>query len=259
MAKRPVEDGGRERVCLAAMRLYAEGGLGAVTMRTIGRELGVSSMMPYRHFASKDEIFVEIRARVFDNFADYLEAAVRNGSNPLQRFVAYCYAYAEFAREAPRDYRFIFDRWPKAQYDIVLQQEGKQAFSRTRAFDLQLKVTADLLDKSITSRYVVESAHIIWQSLHGLVSLHTAKKLGFGLSLDDLIRPTIISLLKGHFPEHEIGVLRRPALSRATGLISSGAQQDSSESDFPPDQKRTRTNGATVRAGRSKRTRRAVA
>ena len=128
-----------------------------------------------------------------------------------------------------------------------------------RSFDLQLKVTADLLNKSITSRHVVESAHIIWQTLHGLVSLHTAKKLGFGLSLDNLIRPTIISLLKGLFPEHEIGVLRRPALSRATGLISSGAQQDSSESDFSPDEKRTRTSGATGRAGRSKRTRRAVA
>ena len=224
MTKRLAEDGGRERVCRAAMRLYAEGGLEAVTMRTIGKALGVSSMMPYRHFASKDEIFVEIRARVFDNFADYLEAAVHRGSTPLQRFVCYCYAYAEFAKEASRDYRFIFDLWPKAQYEIVLEKEGKQAFSRTRAFDLQLKVASDLLDKPTEARHVVESAHIVWQTLHGLVALHTAKKLGFGLGMDDLVKPTIMSLLKGLFPEQELPTLRRPTLSPAVGLISSGEE-----------------------------------
>ncbi|MDE5445799.1 TetR family transcriptional regulator [Bradyrhizobium sp. CSA207] len=221
MKKRAIEDGGRERVCQAAMRLYAEGGLEAVTMRTIGNELGVSSMMPYRHFTSKDEIFVEIRARVFENFANYLERAVCGGTTPLQRFVTYFYAYAGFARDASRDYRFIFDRWPKAQYDIVLEREGKEAFSKTRSFDLQLQVTADLLDKPVESRQVLESAHIIWQCLHGLVALHIAKKHGFGLTIEDLLRPTIISLLKGLFPEQELTTLRRPALAAAVGLISS--------------------------------------
>lgn len=212
-------------MCQAAMRLYAEGGLEAVTMRTIGKELGVSSMMPYRHFSSKDEIFVEIRARVFDNFADYLEQAVRGGATPLQRFVTYFYAYASFAKDASRDYRFIFDRWPKAQYDIVLEREGKEAFSKTRSFDLQLRVTADLLGKPIESRQVVESAHIVWQCLHGLVALHIAKKHGFGLTIEDLIRPTIISLLTGLFPDQEFTTLRRPALSAAVGLISSNAEE----------------------------------
>jgi|GEM_PF-2999335 len=65
-------------------------------MRAIGRELDVSQMMAYRYFESKDEIFTEIRSRVFDNFAAYFEAAIERSTAPFPRLVRYCYAYIEF-------------------------------------------------------------------------------------------------------------------------------------------------------------------
>lgn len=203
------------------MRLYAQGGLEQVTMRTIGQELGVSTMMPYRHFASKDEIFVEIRSRVFDNFADYLEAATQGPPTPVLRFVNYCYAYIAFAVGAPRDYQFIFERWPKKQYELVVQREGKLALTKSRAFDVQLSVTSELLGKPASHRQVVEQAHIVWLTLHGLVSLHTAKKLGFGATVDDLIKPVIKSLL-GNITDLPQPMPRRPALAPPVGLISPG-------------------------------------
>lgn len=150
----PIDDSTRERIVTAAMRLYAKGGLAQVSMRAIGAELAVSQMAAYRHFKSKDDIFAEIRSRVFNNFAAYLESAIETGSSAEVRLERYSHAYLEFGRRAPADYKFIFDLWPREQYQMVLRREGTSALAQTRAFSVQRKVVADMLDKDITSRAV---------------------------------------------------------------------------------------------------------
>jgi AcrR family transcriptional regulator len=220
----PADEGTRERILTTAMQLYAEGGLEQVSMRAIGGKLGVSQMMAYRYFKSKDEIFAEIRGRVFENFASYLESAIERSTAPFPRLVRYCYAYVEFGKQAPADYRFIFDLWPRSQYEIVVRQEGSQVLERTRAFSIQLQIASEMLGADINSRQVMECAHVVWQTLHGLVALHTAKKLGFGMNVDDLVKPTINSIVNGLFGNGaETGPFRRPPLPVAVGLISAPA------------------------------------
>jgi AcrR family transcriptional regulator len=46
----------RERVLSAAVRLADEGGFESLTMRKLGRELGVQAMSLYNHVANKDDI-----------------------------------------------------------------------------------------------------------------------------------------------------------------------------------------------------------
>jgi AcrR family transcriptional regulator len=46
----------RERVLQAAVALADEGGVGALTMRRLGQELGVEAMSLYKHVANKDDI-----------------------------------------------------------------------------------------------------------------------------------------------------------------------------------------------------------
>jgi AcrR family transcriptional regulator len=46
----------RDRVLHAAMRIADEGGFESLTMRNLGRELGVQAMSLYNHVANKDEI-----------------------------------------------------------------------------------------------------------------------------------------------------------------------------------------------------------
>jgi AcrR family transcriptional regulator len=211
----------KEQIVATAMRLYANGGLKAVSMRAIARELSVTQMAASRHFKSEEDIFTEIRMLVFDNFGAHLEAAFSSGNSPTERLVRYAYAYVEFARQAPADYKFIFDLWPREQYKLVLRREGEGALARSRAFYVQLMVAGDMIDAEAEYRRVLEAAHIVWQTLHGLVSLHTAKKLGFGLTLDDLIHPTLVGLVSGLFPGHDSRTLpKAPAPVAVKGLIS---------------------------------------
>jgi AcrR family transcriptional regulator len=55
----------RERVLDAAMRLADQGGLGSLSMRKLGQELGVEAMAVYYHFSNKDEVIDGIVDIVF--------------------------------------------------------------------------------------------------------------------------------------------------------------------------------------------------
>src|SRR5512134_389303 len=58
----------RERVIEAALRIMDAEGLEAVTMRRIGRELGVEAMSLYNHVRDKDDILDGISDAVMSQF-----------------------------------------------------------------------------------------------------------------------------------------------------------------------------------------------
>jgi len=55
----------REMIVRAAQRVLEEDGLGRLTMRRIGTELGADPTAVYRHFRSKEELVVELADRAF--------------------------------------------------------------------------------------------------------------------------------------------------------------------------------------------------
>jgi AcrR family transcriptional regulator len=59
----------RERVLDAAIKLADQGGLGSLSMRKLGQELGVEAMALYYHFSNKDEVIDGIVDIVFSEIA----------------------------------------------------------------------------------------------------------------------------------------------------------------------------------------------
>jgi AcrR family transcriptional regulator len=60
----------RDRVVEAALRIMDMEGLDAVTMRRVGRELGVEAMSLYNHVRDKDDLLDGIREHVLSLFMD---------------------------------------------------------------------------------------------------------------------------------------------------------------------------------------------
>ncbi|NQX29901.1 TetR/AcrR family transcriptional regulator [Microbacteriaceae bacterium VKM Ac-2854] len=58
----------RERIIDAAVRVADGGGLVAVSMRNVGRELGVEAMSLYNHVANKEDLLDGLANRVFELF-----------------------------------------------------------------------------------------------------------------------------------------------------------------------------------------------
>lgn len=60
----------RKRIVEAALAIMDDEGLEAVTMRRVGRDLGVEAMSLYNHVRDKDDLLTGIRAHVLSQFED---------------------------------------------------------------------------------------------------------------------------------------------------------------------------------------------
>jgi AcrR family transcriptional regulator len=60
----------RDRVIEAAMQVMDDEGLDAVSMRRVGRELGVEAMSLYHHVHDKEDLLLGIREHVLSEFVD---------------------------------------------------------------------------------------------------------------------------------------------------------------------------------------------
>jgi AcrR family transcriptional regulator len=99
----------RERVISTALRIMDEEGLDSVTMRRIGRELGVEAMSLYNHVDDKDDILTGICEHVLAQF-----------------HVPDVEDWAEAARLGAREYRRLLRDHPNV---ITLMTEQKGAFT----------------------------------------------------------------------------------------------------------------------------------
>lgn len=82
----------RAELIAAAMRLYAEGGLAAVSVRAVAARVGVSPMSTYRYFADKAELLGSLWQSVFD---ELYEVAIQALAAAPQGARARHHAFAE--------------------------------------------------------------------------------------------------------------------------------------------------------------------
>ncbi|MHB8658644.1 MAG: TetR/AcrR family transcriptional regulator [Solirubrobacteraceae bacterium] len=95
----------RDRLLRSARELIEDGGYGAATVAAIAERAGVAAGTLYRHFSSKEELFVEVFRSVCDReVAAMAAAAARAGKDAarLDRLVVVLATFARRALGAPR-------------------------------------------------------------------------------------------------------------------------------------------------------------
>src|SRR3954463_9472446 len=76
----------RERDLVAATRaLFDERGLQEAPIEEIARAVGIARGLVYRHFSSKEELYVLTVTNYLDELAELLEAAVAGDDSPTLR------------------------------------------------------------------------------------------------------------------------------------------------------------------------------
>ncbi|MBW2244178.1 MAG: TetR/AcrR family transcriptional regulator [Deltaproteobacteria bacterium] len=182
----------RDRLVEVATRLFVRDGHSGVTLRAIAREMGCSPMTPYRYFRDRDEIFAAVRASAYQAFADAQEAAITPDQSPLERLAALGEAYVTFAIESPDAYRLQFSLSQPSADGYPEVREGELLAWMPLLGAVQAAVASGDLegDPQIL-------AHLMWSSVHGLVSLHLAGKLVMGPELDELLPHLLTTLMLG--------------------------------------------------------------
>jgi AcrR family transcriptional regulator len=94
----------RERLLQAAQELIEEGGYAAASVAAIAERAGVAAGTLYRHFESKEELFVELFRSVCAREERAMRAAAQNASSeePARRLADVLATFAERALRNPR-------------------------------------------------------------------------------------------------------------------------------------------------------------
>jgi AcrR family transcriptional regulator len=92
----------RERELVDATKaLFDERGLQDAPIDEIAKAVGINKALIYRHFSSKEELFVLTMTRYLDELRERLEHAQDDGLAPLAQLRATSEAYADFCLEYP--------------------------------------------------------------------------------------------------------------------------------------------------------------
>jgi AcrR family transcriptional regulator len=101
-AAEPADSSTRSRLLQAARELVEESGYGAASVLAVTERAGVAAGTLYRHFASKEELFVELFRTVCDRDLAAMEAAADPGGSALTQLTQVVDTFAQRALRRPR-------------------------------------------------------------------------------------------------------------------------------------------------------------
>ena len=168
----------KQKILDAARELFVEHGYEAVSMRKIAEKIEYSPTAIYLHFEDKDALLDELCGNDYrtlaHRFIDFAQI-----KDPIERLRRSGLAYLDFALSHPQHYRLMFmtptpDRPPSAENLAYKGKPEEDAYAFLRATLAQA-----IEEKRLRPEYTDPDllAQMAWSSLHGVVSLHIAKKL----------------------------------------------------------------------------------
>lgn len=166
----------REEILAAALRLFTESGVRAVSTRQIAQAVGISQPTLYAYFPTKNDIGVELQNRAFALLAQGLAAGAQRGADAVEDWVRMLRIYVDFGLQNPDMYRIAFMSeaaasrpwWHQQMAGLSPAIQSTYGVLRAKITDLHARgLSVDIDPESLT-----QSA---WSSMHGLVSLMIAK------------------------------------------------------------------------------------
>ena len=110
----------REQFVDAAFALFAEGGLAAVSIRSVAARVGVSPMVLYWYFADKSELLIGLTLAVLKNLSDQLRETVDAQTMPRERLRALIECFLSYWEKNPGRFVLVY-----GFTDIGKSREGK--------------------------------------------------------------------------------------------------------------------------------------
>jgi len=159
----------RHDILNQACELYLQGGIDAVSMRRLARDLGVTAPALYKHYASREEILLDVVSESYRLCAEHLSGAL-SGRTPLERFRLAGDGYLNFALAHPKFYEMMYapthalgvHEFPDK---LVARMDGVGQFFNDRVrecIEVGLLGPPDAQEVTLT----------LWAHAHGLISIY---------------------------------------------------------------------------------------
>lgn len=161
----------REELLNASLRLIAAEGIGAVSLRRVAREAGVSPGAPYHHFTDRAALLAALSEQGFRllaaEFVAARAAALEAGRTPIEVLGVLIRVYVGFAQGHPAYFRLMFrpELFEPDKHPSVKAAEDA-------AEDCLEEAVADCVRASLVAADDADTLAIAaWSLGHGLASL----------------------------------------------------------------------------------------
>lgn len=188
----------REEILDAALALFSEKGVHAVSTRQIAEKAGISQPALYAYFATKDDMAAELCVRAFAILIERMRVA-RVGHTPThENFERALRVYVDFGVENPNAYRVAFMIEKSQQGEFLERTGNRPMIAGLEAFQMFCDIVGEYQAADLTVLDDVPvTTQTLWAGLHGLVSLLIARAGFPWVERETLIAAHIAMLRRG--------------------------------------------------------------
>src|SRR6516225_12118935 len=162
----------REALLHAALRLIAEVGPTAFTLREVARRAGVSHNAPYRHFRDRDDLMAAVAAQGFGELTRAMIEAATGKADALERLKCAGLGYVTFALRRPEHFTVMFDA------PVLKRKHPDSAAAGEEAFATLLNFVKDCQEAGrLPSGDLRQMALVAWTMVHGVAKLAITGRL----------------------------------------------------------------------------------
>lgn len=184
----------RREILDRARHLLVAEGYGALSMRKIAAAVGCSATSIYLHFENKDALVHALIEEGFDRLNDRLHAAAEAHADGAARLDALARAYVAFGLENREYYEVMFQLHPErmARFPAASYRRAR------RNLDLLAEALTDgAATGSLAASEPDVAAHVVWASLHGVVSLLLARRVDVRIPEEQFVEAAVRHALHG--------------------------------------------------------------
>jgi len=157
----------RDDIIEAASRLLADPAAPPLTLRAVAREVGVAATSVYLHFDDIESLTLAVVNHLFAELIGRQDEITE--TDPRQRALAGALVYCEFGLAAPGHYQLMFAT------PLPLPDYTPEHFPGWKAFQQLIERVAACIGTGPEDPRAFFTAQLVWQQLHGLVSLRISR------------------------------------------------------------------------------------
>ncbi|TGN17326.1 TetR/AcrR family transcriptional regulator [Leptospira idonii] len=159
----------RNTLLVRSESILEEKGVGALSLRDVASELGVSHAAPYRHFPRKIDLLFALAARGFSDLSDAMQKSWSVSEDPLEKLKASGRAYIMLVLDHPRRTELMFGgdiQCEEAPDD--LKKIGQEAYLGLYRI-VEFGQKEGVLKKTVPTPSLSMS---VWSAVHGFAVLN---------------------------------------------------------------------------------------
>ena len=160
----------RDDIVEAASRLLEDPAAPPLSLRAVAREVGVAATSVYLHFDDVESLVRAVASRRFTDLIRAQDEATAGVTDPCDRLRAACLMYCEFGLAHPGHYQVTFTNpLPVGEAVPWDQMPGQKAWQHF------VEGVAPCLGRASDDPEAARTALLLWQQLHGIVSLRISR------------------------------------------------------------------------------------